>query len=415
MEQAALITIGDELLNGSVADRNGSYLARRLTEHGVEVREIRSVPDHSSSIREAIASWEGKVDLLLLTGGLGPTDDDPTKGVLLAYYGVDLERDPQIEQDLKDYLAARGRMVSERDLAQADMPQGAHIIRNPKGSAPGIRFDRHGTQTIALPGVPHEMRALVEEQLLPSLKEELGQEPLPSRSIVTSGLGESTLVQRIEDLVRAYEAKGVRFSYLAAPGTVRIRAMMLEREALEGGNCLDEFVEKLRGRIPDHIVGVGEEAFEVHIQEALRRCGCTLATAESCTGGYIAHLLTSVPGSSHVFAGSVIAYSNDVKKELLGVPSRTLETHGAVSQEVVKRMASGVREAIGSDIGLATSGIMGPSGGTAQKPVGTAWMAVATKDREVAECWSLGQERQTNIEKGGRAALNLLRKELPDH
>lgn len=411
MEHAALLTIGDELLNGQVVDKNASYLARRLRDTGIDVLEIRSVADEAASIKRAIEQWEGKVGLMIITGGLGPTDDDRTKEVLMEHYGVGEERNEQIEKDLRDYLAKRGRNVSEKDLAQADMPAGATVIRNPRGSAPAIRFDRNGTRVIAMPGVPHEMRALFEEQLLPSLQKEMGKKPLPHRTLVTSGLGESSLVHRIDDLVRHYEGQGLDFSYLASPGVVRIRIMLgFDGKANEG--VLEEAVRSLRDRIPELLVGVGDENFEAHILEALKEKGQTLSIAESCTGGYIAHLITSVPGASDHFPGSLVAYSNRVKQAQLGVSERSLSDHGAVSQPVVEEMAEGVRKAFGTDMGLATSGIMGPSGGSEEKPIGTAWMAVSDSEGSVSEKHYLGQQRDTNIEKGGRLALHLLSKKL---
>lgn len=411
MEKAALITIGDELLKGLVADRNASYLARRLSELGLEVVKVTTVADDHSSIREAIREQEGSVDLLLITGGLGPTDDDPTKEVLMRHFDVGIERNEGIERDLREYLAQRGRDVSDRDLAQADMPQGAEIFRNPRGSAPAIRFDRKGTRTIAMPGVPHEMQALFEEYLLPRLENEMDRSPLPSRSVVTSGCGESSLVRRIDDIVRRYEGKGLDFAYLASPGVVRIRIM-----SKEGGESaeriLEEAIDALQGRIPEHFVGVGEESFERHIGRILEEGGWSVATAESCTGGYIAHLLTSVPGSSAYYQGGIVAYSNEVKKAALGVEEEALDGYGAVSEAVVQQMARGVRERFGTRAGIATSGVMGPSGGSEEKPVGTAWLAVSDEEGTASERWYLGQQRDTNIEKGARAALNLLRKKL---
>ena len=407
MERAAVLTIGDELLDGLVVDDNASFLARRMNEIGMEIEEIRSVPDLSAPIKEMIAQWEGKVSLLLITGGLGPTHDDRTKQVLMEHFGVGMERNAQIEEDLKAYLSQRGRTVSERDLEQADMPLGATILRNPRGSAPAIRFDRSGTRIVALPGVPNEMRGLVEEQLIPSLELELGKTPLAKRNMLTAGIGESSLVRRIEDLVPYYEEKGIAFAYLASPGSVRIR--MMDRSG-DGEWVLNDAVTAIEERLPDHVVGVGDAPFEGFIGKALKDRGLTVATAESCTGGYIAHLLTSVAGSSDYFPGSVIAYSNEVKRKILGVPSALLNEEGAVSEAVVKQMASGVRYAMGSHLGLATSGIMGPSGGTDEKPVGTVWMAVSDGERERTEQWYLGQQREVNIQKGTKVALNLLRK-----
>ncbi len=407
MEGAVVLTIGDELLGGLIEDRNASFLARRMNEIGVEVKEIRSLPDRAGPIKKAIAYWEGRVALLLITGGLGPTDDDRTKQVLMEHFGVKSQRNAQIEADLRDYLTKRGRSVLQRDLEQADMPAGATILRNPRGSAPAIRFDRQGTRTIAMPGVPNEMQALVDEQLLPGIKQEMGKGPLPERNMITAGIGESSLVFRIEDLVRNYEEKGVAFAYLASPGTVRIR-MMAPSTAEEP--VLDDAVAAIKERVPEHVVGVGADSFEGFIGKALKESGLKVATAESCTGGYIAHLLTAVPGSSDYFPGSVVAYSDRVKTDMLGVSPALLEKHGAVSEAVVKRMASGVREALRSDVGLATSGIMGPSGGSDAKPVGTVWMAVSNGEGEMAERWYLGQQRAVNIEKAARLALNFLRR-----
>ncbi|MFB6257826.1 MAG: CinA family nicotinamide mononucleotide deamidase-related protein [Flavobacteriales bacterium] len=412
MEKAAFITIGDELLNGQVLDRNASYLGQRLTENGIKVTGIRSVPDEYDAILEALEDLEGRVDLLLITGGLGPTDDDPTKDVLMEHFQVGKVRDEAIEKDLREYLAQRGRVVSERDLAQADMPDGARIIRNPHGSAPAIRFERKGTSTIALPGVPHEMKALVEERLIPSLLDEMGRPPFPHRSVVTAGIGESTLVMRIEDLVKSYEEKGVEFAYLASPGSVRIRMMVQSEGEEKAEQLLDDVVRDLKERIPEHYTGVGDESFEELISSFLRAHKRSVATAESCTGGYMAHMLTSVAGASDLFPGSVVAYSDRVKSELLGVPEELLKERGAVSQEVVEGMASGIRELTGSDIGLATSGIMGPSGGSEQKPVGMTWMGVSDGEGTLSECWYLGRDRSTNIEKAARLALDLLRKKV---
>ncbi len=412
MYKAAILTIGDELLNGLVLDRNASYLARRLSELGFEVEEVRSVSDRSGPIQEALRNWEGEFDIVLMTGGLGPTDDDRTKAVLADYLGVGFERNEEIEKDVREYLVKRGREVGDRDLAQADMPEGSQIFRNPHGSAPAIRVESKGTRIIAMPGVPHEMRVLVEEQLVPYLMNELGREPITQRTLVTSGLGESDLVERIEDIVQELEKEGVEFAYLSSPGMVRIRMMDMSDRGSEGEASLDRGVNALKDRIPEFVVGVGNKSFPAFIGEGLEDKGLSVACAESCTGGYIGHMLSSVAGSSSYFNGGVIAYSNSVKKALLEVPQEMLDEHGAVSGPVVERMAMSVRNCIGSDLGVATSGIMGPSGGSEEKPIGTTWMAVSDGKDTMSEKWTFGDQRGVNIERAARAALNLLRKKV---
>lgn len=407
LQRAGLITIGDELLNGSVPDGNATYIARRLDEIGVGLEGLRTVPDRISELHEAIEAWEGKYDLILLTGGLGPTGDDITRTALAEHYGVGIERDERIVEDLFFHYRKRGREPTEKDLQQADMPMGARLIRNPHGSAPGIRFDRKGSMLIALPGVPNEMRTLLEEQLIPLFLEIRQASPCPRRSMLTTGMGESMLMKRLQHLIGYYEGKGVEWSFFSSPGAVRIRSIGRE---LEDGSLLDEAMEALRKELGDHFVGTGDLKFEEFLAEHLSESGKSLATAESCTGGYIAHLLTSVAGSSAYFRGGVVAYSNEVKKEQLGVRTETLEAEGAVSEGVVREMAEGVRQRLGSGLGLATSGIMGPSGGSDEKPIGTTWVGVSDGERTYAEKWRAGDQRLPNIERAAKAALNLLRK-----
>ncbi len=411
--QAEIVTIGDELLIGQVVDTNSAWLAEQLNLIGIRVYQITSISDNREHILTTLRDASSRADIILITGGLGPTKDDITKQTLCEYFNTELKFDAATFDNVKQLFKLRGYPVTELNRKQAEIPANSEALKNPNGTAPGMWFEENNKIYVSMPGVPFEMKPLVTDHVLPRLGKMLNSTFILHKTILTQGVGESFLAKTIEDWEDALP-ENIKLAYLPQPGIVRLRltATGKDREALQ--KQLAGQTDTLRRRIPDLIFGYDDDTLESVTGRLLREHNKTVATAESCTGGYISHLITSVPGSSDYYQGSVISYSNAVKMSGLEVKKEDLEKYGAVSEPVVRQMAEGVRRTIGTDYGLAVSGIAGPDGGSDEKPVGTTWIAVATPEKTITKKFLFGEHRGRNIRKAALSALNMLRMELKD-
>ncbi len=409
---AEIITIGDELLIGQIVDTNSAWIGEQLSLTGIKVHQISSISDDEKHILEALAEAEKRVDLVLITGGLGPTKDDITKKTLCKYFNTRLIIHEDILEKIKIFFDRRGFKMSEVNVQQAALPENCTIIPNPVGTASGMWFEKNNTVFVSMPGIPHEMKRIMTDGVLPKLKNEFDLPVIIHRTILTYGIIESELSDQLEDFEKNLP-EGVKLAYLPSLERLRLRLSITgkNREKLE--KLLDEQVSELKKYLGNKVFGFGDSNLQEAIGILLKNTGQTVATAESCTGGNIAHLITSVPGSSEYFKGSVVAYDNSIKQNVLKVNEQSLIKHGAVSKEVVEQMALGVQKLMKTDFAIATSGIAGPGGGTDEKPVGTTWIAVATPNGEVhAKKYVFGTQRQQNIRRASAVALNNLRKSL---
>lgn len=405
---AIIITIGDEILLGQISDTNSRYIASGLTGLGVEVVEMLSVPDKREEIYETVDYAMQEADLIIVTGGLGPTKDDVTKKVLAEYFGSRLVMNEEAMGWLKELLGGRGIALNENNRSQAILPDNCRILRNYKGTASGMWFERGWKSLISLPGVPFEMEHLMHTYVLPDLKVKYPHLQLKFRMLKVYDIPESELAQRLEGWENALP-DGLQLAYLPSPGWVRLR-LTAKGEAVKR---LGEYYEGLKTVLNGLNYTEGEEgALEKQFGEILRDKGVTISTAESCTGGYIAHLITSVAGSSAYFKGSVVSYADEVKIKVLGVNPSDIEARGVVSETVVIQMAEGVRKLLGTDYAVSTSGIAGPDGGTPEKPVGTVWIGVATPDKTFARKFVFSFTRERNIAKAAAKALELVLNEV---
>ncbi|MBW6480125.1 MAG: competence/damage-inducible protein A [Bacteroidales bacterium] len=406
-----IITIGDELLIGQVINTNASWMAKALNEAGVDVRQITSVSDTAGEIIRAFKEAEERADLILITGGLGPTHDDITKDVLCEYFHTELVEDEKVLENIKGFFQRKGLELTELNRKQALVPKGCTVIDNPIGTAPGLAFHKNGKLFVAMPGVPYEMKHIMQSFVLPWLKDNYTGNVIIHKTIMTQGIGESFLAAKIEDWVKDLP-ETIKLAYLPSPGIVRLRLSLKGNNRDSMIRLLDIQVEKLMRLIPEYFWGFDDEKLEAVVGAMLKKQDKTLCTAESCTGGYIAHRITGVPGSSQWFKGSVVAYDNKVKKELLKVSEEVLEKQGAVSQEVVEKMALEACKLLHTDYAISVSGIAGPDGGTPGKPVGTVWIAIAGPGILVSKKFLFGDERDRNIVRAGTAALGFLRSVL---
>lgn len=409
--KAAIITIGDELLIGQTVDTNSAWMGAELSKAGFDVYRMTSVHDRRDDIIYALNEALGKTDVVLITGGLGPTSDDITKQTLCEFFDTYLVMDEEVLEMNLNMMKNRKYPMNDRNRKQAEVPASCRVLKNAQGTAPGMWFEKNGTIYISMPGVPHEMKHLMTAIILPELKKRFTSQFIIHKNIMTYGSFESKLAETLSDFED--ELPGfVKLAYLPASGVIKLRLTATGNEFKKLDDSVNEQVKKLYEIIPEIIFSEEDETFEMVIGRLLKSKGRSVSTAESCTGGEIAHLLTSVAGSSSYYKGSVIAYANQIKTELLGVKESILEKHGAVSEETVKAMAVGARKLFKTDYAVATSGIAGPDGGTDQKRVGTLWIAVATENDVVCEKKVFGNDRSINIMRFSIASLNLLRKQI---
>ena len=393
--RAEIITIGDELLIGQVVDTNSAWMAERLNEIGIELYQITSVHDQREHIIAALDEAFSRADIVLTTGGLGPTNDDITKHVLCEYFDTHLIEDQRVRAHVTDLYRERPDVLNRLTATQWLVPESAEILENRVGSAPLMVF-HHGAQILAsMPGVPYEMKIAMEEQILPyiNVQRDKGQwtkERIYHRTLQVTGIPESSLAILLENYEASMPA-GLHLAYLPKDGIIRLRLSSYGELAQEE---MDRWFEELKTLVADYLIADTDEPLEVILGNLLKAKGQTIATAESCTGGKLASLLNKHAGSSAFYWGSVISYDNSVKEHLLGVPAELIKAHGVVSEEVVRVMAKSVRKSLNTNYGIATSGIAGPSGGSVEKPVGTVWIAWATPEGTTAECFHLGKLRE---------------------
>ena len=406
-----LITIGDEILIGQIIDTNSAWMGQQLNLQGAEVTEISSLSDDRRSILDGLRHAEKNADVILLTGGLGPTKDDITKKVIAEHFNTGMVFHNPTWERITKMFAKRGRPTTDAHRAQCFMPQNAEILTNRMGTAPGMWFQENGKVYVSMPGVPYEMKYLMENEVLPRLKTAFPGTAIGHRTLLTVGEGESRIAQRIEKFENALP-ENIKIAYLPGLGAVRLRLTGRGGRQEDLEMLLDAKKKELSALLPDLLFGEEKETLEEKIGEILKEKGLILTLAESCTGGHIAHKMTTVPGCSEYFAGGFVTYSNAMKMRQLGVKEETLQAHGAVSEAVVKEMAEGAKKAVGANIALAISGIMGPGGGSETKPVGTVWMSVADEKQTMAEKITIGKDRLKNIQYASVKALDLLRRVL---
>ena len=407
---ASIVTIGDELLIGQVIDTNSAWIAQQLNKIGVAIKRRVAVGDSYEEIVQILHEEKEHSDIILMTGGLGPTSDDITKTVLNDYFGGKMVVNEEALANVK-YLFEKvfKRPISAVNLMQAEVPDVCDVIQNKRGSAPGMIFHKGNTIYISMPGVPYEMKGIMEDAVIPLLKEKFQLPVIVHRTMLTAGIGESALAEIIKDFEDVLPPE-IKLAYLPTYGMVRLRLSSSGFDKMSVEKKMDRYFDELKILAKDYLVTDADEPMQVVIGKILKEKKKTVSTAESCTGGYIAHLLTLVPGSSKYYEGSIVSYSYNVKETLLGVHENTLNTFGAVSEQTVQEMLKGLLLKLNTDYGIAVSGIMGPDGGTDDKPVGTVWMAVGNKENYLTQKINLRFSRERNIEVTGMMALNFLRK-----
>ena len=409
--KAEIITIGDEILIGQIVDTNSAWMGQKLNEVGIDVVQITSVSDQESAIYEALAQAEKRAEVVLITGGLGPTKDDITKKVLCDFFDTKLVRNTEILHKLDAWFKNRGREMTSMNECQADLPEHCSILPNRMGTASGMWFERSSVIFISMPGVPYEMKCIMEEEALPRLVSLGRTDQVVHRTLLTAGLPESILSQRIEDL-EAQLPPHLKLAYLPRPGMVRLRLTAKGPKNIDFSKDLQSHGDAIQHRLADVVFGEGDQTLTSVIGDLLLQENARVGLAESCTGGFLSSLFVEVPGSSRYYEGSVVVYSYELKSKFIGVKTETLMQYGAVSEEVVKEMALGTQQEMGVAYSIAISGIAGPDGGTPDKPVGTVWMAVAGPNGVVTHRGSYGNVRALNIERSAMHALYLLWKML---
>ena len=408
--QAFILTIGDEILLGQILDTNSRFIARALAQLGAETVEMRSVGDNKGEILQALADGFSKADAVFVTGGLGPTKDDITKQALAEFFHTPLTQNDEVYRWLQEFFATSPARLNAPNQTQAVLPQACEPLRNAKGTAPGMWFEKDGKVLVSLPGVPFETEYLFPAEVLPRLQAKFTDLSVRYQMVTVFDIPEAELALKLA----AFEAslpEGLTLAYLPSPGYVRLRLTAKTKNA-----PLQEQVEKLLHALRPLSVQIGEvENTAQQFAQIFQKSGVKIACAESCTGGNIAHEITAVPGASNYFVGGVVSYSNEVKKNVLGVSAKDLEKYGAVSEPVACQMAEGVRRLTGADWAVATTGIAGPDGGSAEKPVGTVWIAVAGPQNTQARKFLFSRTRERNIGRATQTAIAWLAEEITQH
>jgi len=406
-----IITIGDEILIGQIVDTNSAWMAVELNKSGFELVQITTVHDDALQIVESLELALKRADVVLFTGGIGPTNDDITKQTLTAFFGTELVFDELVYQNIQRLFVNRPNVMNELTKAQAMVPANCTVIQNPVGTAPITWFETDGKVVVSMPGVPYEMKRAMSSEIIPRLQAKFQTPVLLYKTVQVYGYPESALAIKIADWENALPGY-IHLAYLPNSGIIKLRLSGLLDDMLELEFSMNQQVDQLSQLLGSAIVAYEDIPMEQLVGGILKTQGKMVATAESCTGGNIAHLFTSIPGSSEFFKGSVVAYANDVKANVLQVSPAALETQGAVSREVVEQMADGARRLLKSDVAVATSGIAGPTGGTTEKPVGTVWMAACSADKMLSREFHFGTLREQNIQRATQAALLLLKELL---
>jgi nicotinamide-nucleotide amidase len=404
------ISIGDELLIGQVINTNAAWLGEQLSSAGFQLHSALTVGDSEQAILAALQSCMD-ADLVLVTGGLGPTADDITKPTVCKFFGTELEFCQAAYDNVVSIFNRRGFPMSERNRGQAMLPRSCQYIPNTYGTAPCMWLEKNGVVFAFMPGVPFEMKGIFTDELLPRIKKRFHSVPYAKRVIMTTGIGESFLADKIKDWEDALP-EFLSLAYLPQHGMVRLRLSGQHEDADFLNETLENEVEKLKNMISEYIFALQDQPIERTVFDLLINRGMTFASAESCTGGNIAHVITLIPGSSEVFKGTAVTYATPMKTKVLGVPAETIEKHGVVSREVVEGMATGVRDLMEADFGVATTGVAGPSGGTEENPVGTVWIGVASVQGVVSKRFNFGKDRENVINRATIMAYEMLRQQI---
>lgn len=408
---AEIITIGDEILIGQIVDSNSAWMAVELNKIGINVKQISSISDNEQHILRALKEAEDRADIILITGGLGPTKDDITKQTLCKYFNCGLKVNTEALENVITLFTQRGYPLNELNKKQAELPETCEAIINTQGTASGMWFEKAEKVIVSMPGVPYEMYKMMELSILPKLQKKFKTPVIFHRTILTQGVGESIIAEKIQNWENNLP-ENLKLAYLPSPGLVRLRISATGNDETELKKLVNTEETKLLDLISDIVYGFDNETLESVIKDLFTQNYFTLSTAESCTGGYIAHLITSVSGSSSFYKGSVISYSNEIKINELQVSEKDLKEHGAVSQQVVEQMAKGIREKYKTTFSIATSGIAGPDGGSDEKPVGTVWIAIASESGVKSNKFLFGKNRERNIRTSSLMALGMLRREV---
>ena len=407
---AVILTIGDELLIGQTIDTNSAWMATVLNQAGIAVKRRVAVGDDWNEIWESLTAEGKAADIVLITGGLGPTSDDITKPLLCEFFGGKMVRDQAALDNVVDIFSKKlNRPLLERNLKQADVPDNCRVIQNKRGTAPGMWFEKDETIFVSMPGVPHEMKGMMAEDVIPTLVSRFKLSPVQHRTLLTAGIGESFLAELLVEFEAALP-KDYKLAYLPNYGMVRMRLTGLD--GTKDTKEIDALFEQLKALVKDHLVVDQDLTLQETIAKVLLEKKKTLAIAESCTGGYISHLITMLPGSSAYYLGGVVSYSNEMKIDVLGVNPDTIAQFGSVSVETAAQMAEGIRKQTGADYSLATSGIMGPTGGTPEKHVGFVCVAFSSSERKTTTTFQFRFDRKRNIELTAAHALDFLRKNM---
>ncbi len=404
---AEIITIGDEILIGQIVDTNSAWIARELNKIGIRVKQISSVSDDREHILTALAEAHGRATIVIITGGLGPTKDDITKNTLAAYFNVGFTESSEALANVEQIFKKYNRPLLEVNRLQARVPENCEVILNKNGTAPGMWFNHDDRIYVSMPGVPHEMMYMMEEDVLPRLKASFKLPAIVHKTILTAGEGESFLANKIADIENSLPPH-IKLAYLPKLGMVRLRLSAYGENEKALQQEVSTYTQILLARLGHVVIAEEDIPIERVILDKMAVRGLTLSVAESCTGGYISHLFTQHPGSSQVFFGGTVSYSYELKESVLGVKNETLWQHGAVSMETVTEMVEGALLNFKSDYAIAVTGIAGPGGGTPDKPVGTVWIAVASAKKTVTKKFTFGSKRLQNIERSAISALTML-------
>ena len=406
-----IITIGDEILIGQIVDTNSAWMAEKLNQIGISVFQITTITDNREHIMKAVEGALSRVDIVLVTGGLGPTSDDVTKKTLAEFFDSKLILNEEVLASVKKRLEERNIQLNDLIRGQAYVPDKCQAFVNEWGTAPGMWFETNGKVLVSMPGVPREMKGIMEKYVIPGLKVKYRLPAILHRTLLTYGTFEAHLSGLLEDFEKALPGN-VKLAYLPSAGRVRLRLTARGDDLKELEPLLDKLEAEMMKRVGEYVYGKNGDTLEQIVGDLLRKKEKTLATAESCTGGMVSHLITTVPGSSDYYKGSIISYANEVKINELGVPEEIIMKHGAVSRETVEHMVAGVGNKLKTDYAIAISGIAGPTGGTREKPVGTVWIAVKSPEKTIAKKFIFGFTRLENITRAAYTSLNMLRKLL---
>lgn len=408
-----IITIGDEILIGQIVDTNSAWMSQRLNLAGIMVKQLTSVSDERQHILNSLKEASGRADIILITGGLGPTKDDITKKTLAEYFNTGIHTDEDALENVRRIFSRYTSPMLESNLKQAEVLDNCITLLNRNGTAPGMWIEHEGKIYVSMPGVPFEMMYMMDELVIPKLRERFSLPAIIHHTILTAGLGESILADRISGVEDALPPH-IKLSYLPRLGLVRLRLSGSGADAATLRMEIAGYAGKIADLINEYVIAEEDISLEKAVLDLMSSRDLTLSAAESCTGGYISHLITSLPGSSRVFAGGAVSYSNRLKTGMLGVSELTLERSGAVSEETVREMAEGAARNYQTDYSVAVSGIAGPDGGTEDKPVGTVWIAVCGQTKTLSRKYQFGNKRAQNIERAAIAALTMLFKLLKE-